>query len=264
MKKIIIIYILMSGTLLADDVLLFKPFTAAIFEPRIGSVINLSEENLRLDIGASFDLYRNNLSDETTLSIGGDFFTYTRLRSEKNFKFPVETSDYYFGVNSSLKFNAFGQDFASRLRVAHISSHLVDGYSSGGEFFKMPFVYSREFADLSLAYIRESEFIDYRIYGGAVYVFSTTPDDVNEFLPYLGADFTKKIIKFVELSGGLDIRAGEVGRTNLAAQIGINLKFFKDFGLFLGYYKYHGSSMHGMFYKENDNYDGIGFQIVYF
>lgn len=247
-----------------DDVLLFKPFTAAVLEPRIGSIINLSDDNLRLDIGASFDLYRGHSGEDISFSVGGDFFTYTRLRSEVNFKFPVETSDYFFGINSAIKFKQFGQEFSSRLRIAHISSHLVDGYSEGGEFFKMPFVYSREFVDLSLALDKKNDFLNYRLYAGGIYVFSTTPDDVREFIPYLGADFTKSIIKNIEISGGLDIRAGEVKKTNIAAQLGINLKFFKDFGLFLGYYKFFGSSMHGMFYNELDNYDGIGFQIIYF
>lgn len=266
MKKILFLFILNISLAYAgtDGVLLFKPYTAAVFEPRIGSIINTSEENLRLDIGASFDLYRTEINTNAQLSIGGDFFTYTRLRSENNFKFPVETSDYYFGINSSVDFIAFGQSFASRLRVAHISSHLVDGYSSNGEFYKMPFVYSREFADLSLAYKGMNDFLSYRIYGGGTYVFSTTPNHLNEFIPYLGVDFTKNLVKHLELSGGLDIRKGESGRTNVAAQLGINMKFFKEFGLFLGYYKYSGSSMHGMFYDDFENYDGIGFQIVYF
>lgn len=265
MKKIILLYFLCSLTLFAnDDVLLFKPYTSAIFEPRIGSVINLDDSNLRLDIGASFDLYRFNLDEKTELSIGGDFFTYTRLRSEVNFKFPVETSDYYFGVNSAMKFEAFEQDFATRLRIAHISSHLVDGYSSGGTFFKMPFVYSREFVDLSLAYIGKSQLLPFRVYGGGVFVYSTTPSHLNELIPYIGIDFTKRLSKYFELSGGLDIRKGESNRTNVAAQLGVNMKFFKNFGVFLGYYKYAGSSMHGMFFDNFENYNGIGFQIIYF
>jgi hypothetical protein len=265
MKKFVLVFFLYTISLSADDdVLLFKPYTSAVFEPRIGSIINLTDDKLRLDIGASFDLYRSRLDDITELRIGGDFFTYTRLRSENNFKFPVETSDYYFGINSAIKFQAFEQDFGSRLRIAHISSHLVDGFSKNGTFSKMPFVYSREFVDFSLAYYGKSKHLPFRIYGGGVYVFSTTPGNLNELIPYIGLDFTKKIINHFELSGGLDIRKGESNLTNVAAQLGVNMKFFKNFGIFVGYYKYSGSSMHGMFFDNFDNFNGVGFQIIYF
>ncbi len=263
--RYIFIFILLSVNLFANDnVLLFKPYTASVFEPRIGSVINLTQDNLRLDIGSSFDLFRNKLSNELTYSIGGDFFTYTRLRSETNFKFPVETSDYYFGINSAANFKLFEQDFSSRLRLAHISSHLVDGYSIAGKFLKSPFSYSREFIDLSLALNKQSELLDYRIYTGFIYVYHTLPIDVNTFIPYIGVDFSKNIIKEIAISGGLDLRKGESDIVNIASQLGFNIKLYKEFGIFLGYYKYFGSSVHGMFYKEKDNYDGIGFQIIYF
>jgi hypothetical protein len=97
-----------------------------------------------------------------------------------------------------------------------------------------------------------------------VYVFSTSPGNVNDIVPYIGVDFTKKIIKNIEISSGLDLRRGESEKSNIAAQLGLNFKFLKDYGVFIGYYKYFGSSIHGMFYKDIDNYDGIGFQIIYF
>lgn len=263
MKNLTIFLLLITASFAYSDenVLLFKPYTANIFEPRIGSVINLTNENLRLDIGASFDLYRDSAE---TFSLGGDFFTYTRLRSENNFKFPVETSDYYFGINSSLKFNLFSKVFQSRLRLAHISSHLVDGYSKEGIFYKLPFVYSREFFDLSVAYPLSKDNLNHRFYIGSVYVFSTMPSDVNDLIFYAGYDYTKNITNYLQLAGGAEIRTGEKNNTNLALQLGINLKFYKNFGIFAGYYKYSGSSIHGMFYDKTDNYDGIGFQIVYF
>ncbi|MDX9790673.1 MAG: hypothetical protein RBT61_07585, partial [Candidatus Kapabacteria bacterium] len=60
MKKLLLtaLFFLCCTVLNAEEnVLLFKPYTAGIFDPRIGSVINLTDDNLRLDIGASFDLF---------------------------------------------------------------------------------------------------------------------------------------------------------------------------------------------------------------
>lgn len=254
---------LVSIQVLANNILTFKPLTANVFEPRIGSFYNLNDEKLRLDIGASFDFVKINENSPNEMSIGADFFTYTRLRSENNFKFPVETSDYFFGLNYSANLNLFNEEFQSRFRLAHISSHLVDGYSDKGIFFKMPFVYSREFFDITIAkYLKYSENNYIRPFIGTKVVFSTQPDDVSIFQGQIGFDFLHTINKNMEISAGLNLANGE-DMLNTSSQIGLNLKFIKNVGLFFGYYYYNGNSMHGIFYKEKDNYSAIGFQIIY-
>ncbi|HYF01921.1 MAG TPA: hypothetical protein VEC36_00985, partial [Patescibacteria group bacterium] len=139
----------------------FTPLIANPLEGRVGAMYQFADNKLRLDIGNSIDVYKLPNRD---VAFGVDFYTFTRLRSEGNFKFPVETSDYYFGVNfssSSLRDSKKYYDEESdrtyevgfkpslRLRLAHISSHLVDGLAdTSGKLEKKPFVYSREFADL--------------------------------------------------------------------------------------------------------------------
>ena len=93
----VFILVLTSASASGFDKLLFTPLTANVFEPRIGAMYQLSAEKLRLDIGASFDLADLKLFDGVETRFGTDFFTFTRLRSERGFKFPVETSDYFFG-----------------------------------------------------------------------------------------------------------------------------------------------------------------------
>ena len=75
---------------------LIKPFAANVYEARIGMVDYTTENHLRLDIGANLDLYQQKLKNNIQFGIGTEFFTYTQLRSESNFKFPVETIYYYF------------------------------------------------------------------------------------------------------------------------------------------------------------------------
>jgi hypothetical protein len=265
MKNILYIFIFISTALNinAEDILLFKPLTAYIFEPRIGAVCNFKDENLRLDIGTSLDLARTDI-DSTKLSFGADFFTYTRLRSQKNFTFPVETSDYYFGINFAAKSNILGTDLSARLRAAHISSHLVDGYSANGVFFKKPYVYSREFVELVIAKeLNIIENINSRFYIGSTYIFSTAPDDINNFVPRIGAELNYKFTDWLDYDFGLDVSKGE-GYTNILVQTGFNFRMMKKMGIFAGYYNYSGSSIHGMFYKEKDEYGAIGFQIIYY
>jgi len=72
-----------------------KPFEANMLEPKAGFSF-MSDHRLRLDISTSQDFYKEE-SGNSIFSFGGDLFTFTRLRSESNFHFPVEAIDYLFG-----------------------------------------------------------------------------------------------------------------------------------------------------------------------
>jgi len=266
MKKFILLLfflIYINPTLFSEN-LLFNPLNAYVFEPRIGSIINLNNDNLRLDIGASFDLLKfNNIQKNIYNAIGADFFTNTRLRSEPNFKFPVETSDYFFGINYSNKIKIDNLEYASRFRISHISSHLVDGYSKDGIFWKKPFVYSRELIELiSTMKININENLDLKPIIGGKYIFSTTPDSLTKLNYIIGLDYSYKIDNYMEFMGGLVLQNGE-NRTNFSIQNGLKISFIKNIGLFVGHYYYQGNSIHGMFYNNFDVLNSIGFQIIY-
>ena len=169
--------------------------------------------------------------------VGADFFTFTRLRTAGNFKFPVETSDYYFGVNTAyqtqLNDNVKGE---ARLRVAHISSHLVDGMSTEGVFRRMPFVYSREFIDMTFA-LNFNEKIRY--YAGVNSLFHKIPNEFNTFIPNLGMDFDLSIcgMKNLSLSGGYDFKLegiNDIYNGVNSAELGIKIKTKNNIGFLIG------------------------------
>lgn len=268
MRKIIIIfviYILSSACKLsAFDNLLFKPLEANQLEARISSFYQIENDKLRLDIGHSLDLYEFNMLDANIkIRLGSDFFILSCLRSEGKMKFPVETADYFFGVNASSLFKIFDIPFETRLRLAHISSHLIDGYSENDIFFKSPFVYSREFAELVIAL--KMKYL--RPYSGLTYVFSTLPKDVNKFVPQVGFDFHIPFCKFFSLRGGYDLKI--IGGDTLkniacsAMQCGLGFTTSRNIEISLNYYFYSGYSVHGMFYDTKNYYNGLGFQINY-
>ena len=250
--------------------LLFKPLEANVLESRVGALYEINDEKLRLDIGHSLDIYRFNSSDSNIQnSIGADFFILSRLRSVGRMKFPVETADYFFGVNWCSKFSLWDIKLSSRLRAAHISSHLIDGYTNDeNEFIQEPFVYSREFLDLVLAY---DDFKYIRPYIGATYIFSTLPKDIKTVFLQTGFDFDYNVYKKLYISGGYDFKL--IGNQNNnndiinvgcnALQMGIKCYMYNSTALSLMYYYYSGYSVHGMFYNQKDNYHGLGFQITY-
>src|SRR5687768_4058096 len=123
-----------------------NPLYAGKYEARIGGSFAPDAEKLRLDIGATVDVLTIRDSsgvvgsiarERNRLSVGFDFFTWSRLRSETGFKFPVELIDYYFGFNSGLRLARIAghQPLISeiRLRLGHISAHKVDGDPSFGD-----------------------------------------------------------------------------------------------------------------------------------
>jgi hypothetical protein len=245
------------------DELLFKPLTANVFEPRVGALYQFQDKKLRLDIGTSIDLFDFKHNESNQFRLGTDFFTFTRLRSEGNFKFPVETSDYFFGVNATTAGMIDGTKYFARLRVAHISSHMVDGLAHDSILSSLPFIYSREFVDLTGAV----PIGDLRFYLGLTYVFSKLPKITNAFVPECGFDANYAINGRMDFVGGYDFKL--TGYDNKyfgvhSAQAGILFKTSGNLGLMIDMSIYEGKSMHGMFFMDNDSYVAIGFQVIFY
>lgn len=217
------------------------------------------DDKLRLDIGTQLDLFEAKGFDSTTTwRAGVGVQTWTRLRSEGNFKFPVETADYWFGVH--LMYGS-ASSWHARLRIAHISSHMVDGLAdTTGTLRSKPFVYSREFAELlggvQLGWLRP--------YAGATIVWSTIPDNPNPIIPEIGMDLRMPLPNGWWIVGGYDLRLvgidGIYAAQN-AAQLGVSHDLWRTTGIWVGLYGFSGRSMHGMFYNQFDRYLATGFQI---
>lgn len=260
-KKIIQILtslVLASFMLSASE---FKPPVASVFEESVGAHYQFETEKLRLDIGNSFDLFDLSVN-ENKMTIGADFFTYTRLRTSGNFKFPVETSDYYFGLNTAYFDTLASVPMAYRLRVAHISSHLVDGLADSLTFKRLPFVYSREFAD----FMAMTTLGDLRVYAGVNFLYSTKPKDFALFHPQLGFDFEHKLSNSISIKGGYDFKLVGIadkyhGVSNYNAGIAFNTPYSTQ--IYIAFYGYNGKSMHGMYFNERDDYAGIGFNFLF-
>ncbi len=244
---------------------LFPPLLANTFEGRVGTILR-ADGKLRLDIGNSIDVVAIALDSTRTqrLTIGVDFFTYTALRAEENFHFPVEASDYFFGVNFNYASDLAVGQFLARLRVSHISAHLVDGSYDAGEAawrYGGPRVYSREFVDLVAAIKRTY----YRFYTGVQYLFHDDPPEIPNwsyqagmelFLentlgrslhPYLAYDF--RLVPVRVYSGVHSVQGGiKIGRWRGP---GLNL--------FVAYFS--GHSIHGEFYDIRETYWASGFTV---
>ena len=241
-----------------------QPFTAHFLEPKAGFQYLFDLDKVRIDIGTSRDIIHWN-SEAESFSFGADIFTYTRARSEDNFKFPVETIDYLFGVNGSYKSKSEDSEWGARLRFSHISAHLVDGYykaeSESWINGREPFVYSKEFFEL-IAYYK---IYQVRVYGGITYNIHIMPDEIKKDIYQFGLDyypdFARTALLFPFIAYDFNLTGIEEYSGNNIVSLGIKFGQPESRGLSILASYFSGKSVHGEFYDVSESYLTIGINL---
>ncbi|NBP63957.1 MAG: DUF1207 domain-containing protein [Bacteroidetes bacterium] len=264
MKSIFIIALVFQSTILYSQDTFYPHYIANPLEARVGSFYQPNVDRLRLDIGQTIDFTQHDLGDGWKGGFGTDAFILTRLRSEGNFKFPVETADYFFGLQASAHGTLNATPVGARLRLSHISTHLVDGAADAQGVFsaRKPFVYSREFADLS-GYAMMGPL---RIYAGLTWIWSTQPRNIGRIVPQLGFDTRQSIAKNMVLEAGYDVRVSEVADITLpthSLRCGLKYAMTTQTGFWFGLIASSGRSIHGMYHTEREDFLGYGFRMAY-
>lgn len=229
-------------------------------ESRVGTLFMPGPKHLRLDIGYRFDVATISLGDTALkpIVVDSDFFTLTRLRSEGNFKFPVETIDYWFGVGLHWQHSVWEM----RMRLAHVSTHLVDGYANADGVFdrQKPFVYSREFVE----YMVGPRLGIVRPYVGLTYVWATIPRSINRLIPQIGCDVQAPVGNGHVVAGVDARRSGFEGVSafSTVVQAGYRFTGLGSTSTTVSLLRYDGRSVHGMFAAQNDHYWALAVQIT--
>ncbi|MBM4158281.1 MAG: hypothetical protein FJ216_05810 [Ignavibacteria bacterium] len=245
---------------------LFKPVRASVIEAKNGFFKDLNKNYLYANIGISADVIGLK-KDDMQYSIGADLFTYSYLRTEDNFKFPVDAIDYMFGVNFNFKKKISQSDLSVRVRISHISAHLEDGhqYPRSDTIFT-PFVYSREFADLSG--IIENQLTDNLYLKNMLsvnFLFHTIPDDFGKISLEYGFEFNYFFNEIFSVYFSNDLKLFRVnGKTylneNLETGIRLGKKDSKGIVVFFTYYD--GKDYKGQYYNNYLNYKALGLGLI--
>lgn len=270
MKKIFGILLLLSSLQFGQNIEYFpsglniSPFTANVLEPKLGFMFKAEGNELRLDIGNTIDLATLKTSSGI-LSVGADMFTWTLLRKEDNFHFPVEAVDYLFGLNFGIKKVAHDYSFGARMRISHISAHFVDGHfdkeKNQWKNGLTPRVYSREFIELMPFY----QYKYLRMYAGFTYLFHVDPEVDQHDLYQLGFDYFRK--DFIAdnfspfMAYDFKISGSLKSRPNHSFHAGIKFGKPNGRGLSLYYHYYSGWSIHGEYFDFREKYSGIGLNL---
>jgi len=241
--------------------LLVQPFTANTLKPKLGFEFKTSKNELNLNIGSSIDIIHYKLDDKSKISIGADLFTYTLLRSQSDFHFPVDAIDYLFGFNFGYSRNNYG----ARLRISHISAHFVDGHYDKNEDEwrdgREPKVYSREFLELIPFY----RYKNLRVYAGLTYIFSIDPADIGKDQYQLGIEYfaNNLISSYLTPYIAYDFRLiniyGYTGNNSLEAGIKYGYSKGRGISLYLRYFA--GYNIHGEYFDVKEDFTSFGFNL---
>ena len=242
-----------------------QPFTANFLEPKAGFSYLLGRREIRLDIGTSADIYHYS-KGYSQLSLGADLFTYTRLRGESEFHFPVEAIDYLFGINWSYKIINEQSEYGIRVRLSHISAHFADGHFDNRlgvwQDERNPRTYSREFIELFPYY----KIKNLRGYIGFTYLIHVTPKRLGKDIYQVGFDYYVPLLisDFITPYAAYDFKLAHIVKTYSGSNIltaGIKFGKYnsKGFSILLSYYS--GKSVHGEYFDINENYASLGFNV---
>ena len=258
-----------SGTAFFPTDLVVEPFYANFLEPKIGFQFTRGDNNIRLDIGASRDFVHFRPGTETTIGFGADFFTYTRLRGENNFRFPVEAVDYLFGINATWLQGTSESGYGLRARYSHISAHFVDGHSDSTLSTPVqaywindvrPHIYSREFFEFTPFIQSPSS----REYIGITYLLHVIPENKSKVIFNGGVEYFLRLFKgSVNPFAAYDFRSITFDKMSINNTLMAGIKFGEPYGagLRIQYVYYSGYSIHGEFYNARETTSSFGFTI---
>jgi len=243
------------------DSLNIHPFSANTLEPKMGFLFDVGENELRLDVGNSMDVFHKHYSTNV-LSFGVDFFTYSFLERKKDFKFPVVAIDYLFGVNAGYKINANNFNYGLRFRMSHISAHFVDGhYDIKKDQWKdlvYPFVFSKEFFELTPFYEKRN----LRIYSTITIIYHIKPTGLGKDAYQIGGEyFLPNIISNnigLYLSGDLKLTHLDDYNLSFCFQSGLKFGNMTSKGASIYFQFYTGKNIHGELLNLNVNKSSLG------
>src|SRR5579883_2169682 len=261
---------------MAPGGLIFRPLVANQIEPRVGLEKTIDSNLLTLNIGNSLDLLswkttwqKNNATCQSELRIGGDLFTWTQIRSEDNFRFPVEDVDYLFGVNVTWRDEYRETQLSApvvnsfRIRLAHISAHTVDGsYDNYTKQFiyQQPFTYSQEFIDGIYSYENRCIGVNYRALLGAKLIVHTIPGTLTAFAPHYGLELSTQPVVWLTPYFAYDGKMQKItawqGENSL--QLGIKMEKWDGGGISLYLAYYQGKNVHGELYYIDQKTISVG------
>ncbi len=207
------------------------------------------------------------------LRIGADFFTYALTTSAQGLRLQVDAVDGYFGGHIVYAAPGSGDHLSLRLRLLHISGHLIDGHWDRSTMQwkdnKLPIPYTRDFGEITGLYTWPGRTVELSAYSGFSYATLVRPDDLSRYATLHGFEIHSTGLTGTVFGRPFSLYAADnLAITGIPACYGTNnLEFGLRFGRWEGTgLRFYGSYYHGLevfsqyYYVRTDQW-GLGFAL---
>lgn len=264
-----------KGWELLPEGLNFLPLRGNAQEAKMGVLYYTATSNLKVDMGNSIDLlgYHQPFEGEGFISAGVEFMAYAYSTSYKGYRLQIDAIDGFFGGNITYRVPA-GRDFNYwRFRYIHNSAHLVDGAFDTGTLWwkdnRLPIPYTRDFAEILYAFVKDYQPSAVRYYAGTSYSVLRRPDELKRTSFIAGAEYhhpellgtfmASPVNFFLILNSNITGLPRYTVSTHLQAGVKFGKWSEKGVLLYLSYFA--GNDVFSEYYAQRVRRLGIGFAV---
>ncbi len=252
----------------------FSPLKANAQEARIGVFKYFGTANLKVDIGNTIDIFGYNTPDsKIRAAMGIDFMAYAFVTGAQGLRLQVDALDGFFGGNVSLSKQYEHNLLQFRLRILHLSAHLVDGhYELGARRWidnREPIPFTKDFGELVAAHVLNPDENVFRYYGGISYATLVRPTDLKRFgflvgfeigsKSLFGSVFSKPATPFLAahfVLAGLPEYTGSI-----QTQFGVKFGEWNRKGVVFYLSHFNGNNLFSEYFDERVSIWGAGFTV---
>ncbi len=253
----------------------FFPLKANYEEPRLGIQYLTKTNDLKVDIGNSSDLlsfYFPKINGR--LTFGVDFFAYALATSYEGHRLQIDALDGFFGGNGSFTRKFENSEMQIRLRIIHNSAHLVDGHYDFEEDDWMngdkPLPYTRDFGELTVAYLFPVNSADIKLYGSVSYSTLVRPQ-MEKWLANAGYEisvdsafgkfFDKPVTPFLTTHFYLDGNPDYTFNSN--TMLGVKIGDWRGKGVVFYFDYFNGYHYLSEYFLRREEQFGLGFFVEF-
>jgi len=252
----------------------FQPLKANHQEPRVGVLKYFGTANLKVDVGNTIDVFGYGLpSSRMRFTAGIDFMAYAFVTGAQGLRLQVDALDGFFGGNITASRQYDTHELKTRLRILHLSAHLVDGhYSVPLQQWinnREPIAYTKDFGELVVADEHPSEIGFLRYYVGISYATLVRPVDLERYSFLGGFEFATSEVfggvagqptnAFLADHFSLTGHPGYTGNNQIQAGVKFGEWYQKGVVVYLAYYR--GNSFFSEYFDERVSIVGAGFTV---
>jgi hypothetical protein len=245
------------------DHTLFAPLIANHEEPRMGMQQEIGSSSMKVAIGNSVEAFEYR-STTDTLRCSIFFLAYALANDYRGYRLKIDAADGFFGLGFDYH---FGSPFSFRFRMLHLSAHLVDGHFNDATLQwrdnKIPFPFSRNYAEVVAAYSTEAFSSPIRVYAGGSYAPIVKPKEIRSISALAGweAHTPGRTHAYIAHHFSLTGTPTYIGTNTIETGVKFGSASGRGIRLFAVYQ--NGWDNFGEYYNERNEFVGVGFAVEF-